>query len=80
MILKPVTSEKVVRMMDMDNTLVFEVERKTKKEEAKKEVEKVFKVKIEKIRSSIKKNKKFVYVKLKKENPAIDVATKLGMI
>lgn len=66
--------------MDMDNTLVFEVERKTKKEEAKKEVEKVFKVKIEKIRSSIKKNKKFVYVKLKKENPAIDVATKLGMI
>lgn len=80
MILKPVTSEKVVRMIDIENTLVFEVERKCKKDEVKKEVENIFDVKVNKVRSMFRGNKKFVYVKLDKKNPAIDVATKLGMI
>ncbi|OIO80512.1 50S ribosomal protein L23 [Candidatus Pacearchaeota archaeon CG1_02_32_132] len=80
MILKPVTSEKVVRMIDLENTLVFEVERKCKKDEVKKEVENIFDVKVNKVRSMFRGNKKFVYVKLDKKNPAIDVATKLGMI
>lgn len=80
MILKPITSEKAVKMVDLDNTLLFKVERKARKEEIKKEVEKVFNVKVEKVRTLIRQNMKFAYVKLKKENPAIDVATKLGMI
>ena len=37
-------------------------------------------IKIEKIRTLIKNNKKYAYVRLIKKNPAIDVATKLGMI
>lgn len=80
MILKPITTEKIVKMIDMDNTLVFEVEMKNRRNEIKKEVEKVFGVKVEKVRTSIRENKKFAYVKLKKENPAIDIATGLGMI
>lgn len=80
MILKPVTSEKAVKMIELDNTILFEVERRYRKEEIKKEVEKVFNVKVEKVRTLIKANKKFAYVKLTKQNPAIDVATKLGMI
>lgn len=80
MILKPVTSEKVIKLIDLDNTLVFQVERTVSKEQIKKEIEKIFKVKVEKIRSQIKNNKKIAFVKLKKENPAIDIATKLGMI
>ena len=80
MILKPVTTEKAVKLIEIENTLLFQVGRKEKKEEIKKEVEEKFKVKVEKIRTLVRKNKKYVYAKLDKKNPAIDIATKLGMI
>ncbi|MEK6800825.1 MAG: 50S ribosomal protein L23 [Nanoarchaeota archaeon] len=80
MILKPITSEKAVKMIDLDNTLLFEVERKYSKTKIKKEFEDIFKVKVEKVRTLVFQNRKHAYIKLKKENPAIDIATKLGMI
>jgi len=80
MILKPVTSEKAVKMIEIDNTILFETERRFKKLEIKKEVEKVFSVKVADIRTHIKANKKFAYVRLNKANLAIDLATKIGMI
>ena len=80
MILKPITTEKAVKMLDLDNMLLFEVNRKFKKEEIKKEVEETFNVKVVKIRTLIRQNKKFAYVRLDKSNLAIDIATKLGMI
>jgi len=80
MILKPVTSEKAVKMIELDNTLLFETERSSSKLEIKKEVEFVFNVQVEKVRTFIRGNKKYAYVKLNKANPAIDTATKLGMI
>jgi ribosomal protein L23 len=80
MILKPITSEKAVKMIDLDNTLVFETSLKSSRSEVKKEIEKIFSIKVDKVRIQIRNNKKFAFVKLAKENPAIDVATKLGMI
>lgn len=80
MTLKPVTTEKAVKMIELDNTLTFETSRQSTKTEVKSEVEKIFSVKVAKVRTLIDKNRKFAYVKLNKENPAIDVATKLGMI
>jgi len=80
MILKPITSEKAVKLIDIDNTLLFETSRQNRKEEIKKEIEIVFSVKVEKIRTLIRNNKKYVYAKLNKDFPAIDIATKLGMI
>jgi F0F1-type ATP synthase membrane subunit b/b' len=35
MILRPVTSEKAVKMIELDNTLLFETDRKQRKEEIK---------------------------------------------
>ena len=78
--LKPITSEKAVKLIEIENTLLFETERQKKKQEIKKEIGRIFKVKIEKVRTFIKGNKKYAYVRLDKKNPAIDVATKLGMI
>ncbi len=78
--LKPITSEKAVRMIEAENTLLFEFGREAKKPEIKKEIEELFKVKVEKVKTLIRGNKKYAYVKLDKKNPAIDVATKLGMI
>ena len=81
MILQKVKStEKIVRIIEIENCLVFEVDRKFTKENIKKEVESVFGVKVEKVRTLTRKNKKIAYVKLKSEFPAIDVATKLGMM
>jgi len=80
MILKPVTSEKAVKMIELDNTILFETERRLGKDEIKAEVEKIFSVKVAAVRTHIKQNRKFAYVKLNKANPAIDIATKLGMI
>ena len=80
MILKPISSEKAVKMVDLDNTLLFQVERREKKENIKKEIEEMFKVKVVKVRTLVRNNKKYVYIKLKKETPAIDIATKLGLI
>ncbi len=78
--MKPLTTEKAVRLIELNNTLVFEIDRRKTKTEIKKQIEDDFKVKIEKINSLIRKNKKYVYVKLNEKTPAIDVATKLGMI
>ena len=80
MILKPITSEKAVKMIDLENVLLFEIERRSRKNEIKTEVEKTFNVSVEKVRTLIRGNKKFAYVRLDKKNLAIDVATKLGMI
>jgi large subunit ribosomal protein L23 len=80
MILKPVTSEKAVKMIELDNTLLFEAPRTVNRTDIKNEIQRLFNVKVENVRIMIKLNKKFAYVQLKKENPAIDIATKLGMI
>ncbi len=78
--IKPVTSEKAVRLIEAENTLIFETERQRRKQDIKKEIEESFNVKVDKVRVFIKDNKKHVYAKLNKKNPAIDVATRLGMI
>ena len=78
--MKPITTEKAVMMVEAQNILTFRVNKTMTKEEVKKEVEEMFKVKVEKVRSLIRGSKKYVYVKLKSEFPAIDIATKLGLI
>jgi large subunit ribosomal protein L23 len=80
MIKKPITTEKAIRMIEIDNVLVFETDKIDKKPEIKKEFEKLFKVKIDKINTLLKGNKKIVYIKLNEKNPAIDIATKLGIM
>ncbi len=78
--LRPITSEKAVKMIDVENTLLFETEIQATKYDIKKEIEKILLVRVDKIRTFTRGNKKYAYIKLNKNNPAIDVATKLGMI
>ncbi len=74
------STEKVVRQIEIENILVFVVDRAVNKFEIKAEVEDLFDVKVEKVRTHTLKNKKLAYVKLKSEFPAMDLATKLGMM
>ena len=78
--MKPITTEKAVKLIEIENVLIFQVDRRKNKDEIKTEFEKTFNVKVDKIRTHIQKNKKIAYIKLNKKNPAIDLATKLGMM
>jgi large subunit ribosomal protein L23Ae len=78
--LKPLTTEKAIMKIETINTLVFVTDLNSSKEMVKNEIEKLFKVKVDSVKSLIKNNKKYAYVKLNKSNLAIDVATKLGLI
>ncbi len=78
--MKPIVTEKAVMMIEAKNTLTFETSKIKSKEEIKKEFEEVFNAKVQKIRTLVKGNRKYAYIKLKKEFPAIDIATKLGLM
>ena len=78
--IKPITTEKAVRLIELNNTIVVEANIKERKEKIKKEFEEMFKVKVDTINTLIHHNKKIAYLRLNKNSPAIDVATKLGMI
>jgi len=78
--LKPLVTEKAVMLIESQNILSFKTELGTTKEQIKKEVEELFDVKVEGVRSLNRNSKKYAYVKLNPKNPAVDVATKLGLI
>lgn len=77
---KAISTEKVVRMLERENLLCFQTDRKVKKIEIKNEVENLFNVKVDSVRTLTRNNKKVAYVKLKPEFVAADIATKIGMI
>lgn len=77
----PLSTEKSIRLMESENKLVFIVDIKAKKGEIKEELEKTFKVKVVQVRTLITpEGKKKAYVRFAEESPAIDLATKLGLM
>jgi len=78
--IQAISTEKAVKMIEAENTILFSIDRKMDKTELRKKIEELFDVKVEKIRSHIRKGEKIAFVKLKKENSALDLATKLGLI
>ena len=79
-LLEPLTTEKVIRQIELENKITFVVDRKATKEEIKKELEKTFKAKVLDVNTQIRNNQKIAFIKLKPETPAIDIATKLGIM
>lgn len=77
----PLSTEKSIRMMESENKLIFVVEKKATKQEIKDDIEKTYKVKVEKVNVTItSQGIKKAYIKFSEETPAIDVATKLGLM
>ena len=80
-ILHPLSTEKSIKLMEAENKLIFQIDNKATKKDVKEALEKLFKVKIDSIRTSITmRGKKRAYVKFKPESPAIEIATQLGMM
>ncbi len=80
-ILYPLMSEKAIQLIERENKIVFVVDKKATKPEIKHEVERLYGVKVESVNTMIdRKGRKKAYVKLSKETPATELATKLNMI
>ena len=77
----PLSTEKSIRLMEAENKLVFIVHRKATKQDIKKAVETLFKVKTTKINTAIgPDDKKKAYIQFSPETRAIDIATNLGLM
>ena len=76
----PLSTEKSIRLMESQNNLVFVVEIDADKRMIKKAIEEMFKVDVDSVRTHIQKGVKKAYVKFAEKNPAIDVATQLGLM
>ncbi len=76
----PLTTEKAIKMIEIENQITFIVNRKTTKAEIAEAITKNFKSKVKSVNVQIRNNKKIAFIKLKPETPAIDIATKLGII
>jgi large subunit ribosomal protein L23 len=82
MIIKhPLSTEKSIRLMESENKLVFIVDSKAKKPAIKKAIEETFNVKVVNVNTANdSKGRKKAYVRFSDETPAIDLATKLGLM
>jgi len=77
----PLSTEKSIKLMESENKLIFEVDKKATKQAIRSEIESFFKVKVVGVTTRIGPDaKKRAYVKFSNETPAIDIATKLGLI
>ena len=80
-LLFPHTSEKSISLIERENTIVFIVKRDANKQEIKREFEKMFNVKVDKVRTQITtKNQKKAFIKINKKYHASDIAMRLGII
>jgi len=67
--------------MESENKLIFVVDKKASRKDIKYAVEKTFNVKVVNVNMFTSfKGEKRAYVKFSDETPAIDIATKLGLM
>ncbi|MFH1174671.1 MAG: 50S ribosomal protein L23 [archaeon] len=77
----PLSTEKSIRLMESQNKLVFVVERTATRNQIKDELQKLFNAKIVAVNTHIAPDGvKRAYVQFHPETPALDVATKLGLM
>lgn len=80
-VLYPVASEKVLRLMEMENKLVFVVAKTADKRTISKAVEDLYDVKVAKLNVvNAAKGLKKAYVQLAPEYSAEEIATRLGVL
>ncbi|MEB3825577.1 MAG: 50S ribosomal protein L23 [Desulfurococcales archaeon] len=80
-IIAPVSTEKASNLLEKENTITLIVARNATKHDVKYAVEKLYQVKVEKVRILITmKGEKKAYVKLAPEVDASELASRLGIV
>ncbi|MDP6648076.1 MAG: 50S ribosomal protein L23 [Candidatus Woesearchaeota archaeon] len=77
----PLSTEKSIRLMEAENKLIFVVNKKATKKEIKKAIEEMFKVEVNSVNTFVNHDgEKRAYIKFSLKNPAIDIATQMGLM
>ena len=77
----PLSTEKSIRLMESENKLIFVVNKKSTKKEIKQAIEEMFKVSVDSVRTFVNaEGEKRAYIKFSSKNPAIDIATQMGLM
>ncbi len=77
---KPLITENTFDLIENENKIVFYVERKANKNQIKKAIERIHKVKVVKVNTLITPDgKKKAFIKLHPDNSASDLAIDLGI-
>ena len=77
----PLSTEKSIRLMESENKLIFVVNKKATKKEIKKAIEQMFKVEVVDVNTLVSpEGEKRAYVRFSQKNPAIDIATQMGLM
>lgn len=77
----PLSTEKSIRQIEFENKLTFVVDKRAKKDEIKRAIEELFKVKVTKVNvQNSSRGKKKAYIQLSPESLASDVSADLGLI
>ena len=67
--------------MESENKLIFVVNKKSTKKEIKKAIEEIFKAEVDNVNTFVNADgEKRAYVKFSAKNPAIDIATQMGLM
>jgi large subunit ribosomal protein L23 len=77
----PLATEKGIRAVESENKIIFVVEKGATKEEIKQSIEKMLSTKVVSVNTQNGPDgEKIAYVRFSNATPAIDIATKLGMM
>ncbi|MBS3096345.1 50S ribosomal protein L23 [Candidatus Woesearchaeota archaeon] len=77
----PLSTEKSIRLMESENKLIFVVNNNSTKKEIKKAIEEMFKVEVDSVNTLVSaEGEKRAYIKFSAKNPAIDIATQMGLM
>lgn len=76
----PYITEKTSMLITQNNTLTFIVDGKGNRDKVKDAVETLYNVKVDKVNLLISKKGKKAYVRLAKEYPASELASKIGIV
>lgn len=79
-VFRPYVTEKTFDMIERQNKLVFLVSTKASKRLIKQAIETLYDVKVQSVNTSFTVVGKKAYVRLAPENPASDLASKLGLV
>jgi large subunit ribosomal protein L23 len=76
----PYITEKTSMLITQNNTLTFIVDGKGNRDKVKDAVETLYNVKVDRVNLLISKKGKKAYVRLAKEYPASELASKIGIV
>ena len=79
-VFRPYVTEKTFDLIERQNKIVFLVDERASKQKIKQAIETLYEVKVQSVNTSISITGKKAYVRLAPENPASDLASKLGLV